>query len=316
MGGFLSGDEPTGMFNSSVLSVLPKFKAPSLPKLNLSTFKEYIGKLTSKTKKPKKTNNNRNFDENDPNILGSIANIQRRAQLEAESLLGWQNPYMLERGPLSRAELSPEVRAWFENPYRTSKNFPYGDNGYVHPEVLPELQRITQREIQAIEVARRAKERSLEQKIQEARRLEENWGPQGTNTFGGSYLNYLSGGGTMSPIDYLESLNAMQGYANGGLIKKFAMGGLAQNKMFIPNYNLPSFATGIDYLPNDMIAQLHQGERVLTKEENKSYSSSAPTTNIININGSDLNKKEIAQAVMVELDRAQKKNNKTNMVGR
>jgi hypothetical protein len=81
-------------------------------------------------------------------------------------------------------------------------------------------------------------------------------------------------------------------------------------------YNLPSFATGIDYLPNDMIAQLHQGERVLTKEENKTYSSSAPTTNIININGSDLNKKEIAQAVMVELDRAQKKNNKTNMVGR
>jgi TP901 family phage tail tape measure protein len=316
MGGFLSGDEPTGMFNSSVLSVLPKFKAPSLPKLNLSTFKEYIGKLTSKTKKPKKTNNNRNFDENDPNILGSIANIQRRAQLEAESLLGWQNPYMLERGPLSRAELSPEVRAWFENPYRTSKNFPYGDNGYVHPEVLPELQRITQREIQAIEVARRAKERSLEQKIQEARRLEENWGPQGTNTFGGSYLNYLSGGGTMSPIDYLESLNAMQGYAKGGLIKRFAMGSLAQNKMSIPNYKLPSYAVGSTYIPQDQIAQLHKGERVLTAQENKTYSSSSPTTNIININGSDLNKKEIAQAVMVELDRTKNKNNKTNMVGR
>ena len=96
----------------------------------------------------------------------------------------------------------------------------------------------------------------------------------------------------------------------------FASGGLVTSRSISEMYNLPSFATGIDYLPNDMIAQLHQGERVLTKEENKTYSSSAPTTNIININGSDLNKKEIAQAVMVELDRAKSKNNKTNMVGR
>ena len=97
---------------------------------------------------------------------------------------------------------------------------------------------------------------------------------------------------------------------------RLALGGLINQQIKKPTYNLPSFATGIDYLPNDMIAQLHQGERVLTKEENKNYSSSAPTTNIININGSDLNKKEIAQAVMVELDRAKNKNNKTNMVGR
>ena len=101
--------------------------------------------------------------------------------------------------------------------------------------------------------------------------------------------------------------------ASGGLITQ---NGLINQKAISARYDLPSFATGIDYLPNDMIAQLHQGERVLTKEENKTYSSSAPTTNIININGSDLNKKEIAQAVMVELDRAKNKNNKTNMVGR
>ena len=63
-----------------------------------------------------------------------------------------------------------------------------------------------------------------------------------------------------------------------------------------------------------MIAQLHEGERVLTKEENKNFAASGPVTNIININGSDLNKKEIAEAVMVELDRAQKKNNKSNRV--
>jgi len=106
--------------------------------------------------------------------------------------------------------------------------------------------------------------------------------------------------------DLMQKLNIL-GYASGGLINQ---------QIKKPTYSIPSFATGIDYLPNDMIAQLHQGERVLTKEENKTYSSSAPTTNIININGSDLNKKEIAQAVMVELDRAKNKNNKTNMVGR
>jgi hypothetical protein len=63
-----------------------------------------------------------------------------------------------------------------------------------------------------------------------------------------------------------------------------------------------------------MIAQLHEGERVLTKEENKNFSSGGPITNNIIINGTDLNKKEIAQEVMIELDRVQKKNNKTNMV--
>ena len=87
----------------------------------------------------------------------------------------------------------------------------------------------------------------------------------------------------------------------------FANGGLA-------NYRLPSYEVGSPYIPQDQIAQLHKGERVLTAEENKNFTASGPITNIININGSDLNKKEIAAAVMVELDRVQKKNNKTNTV--
>jgi hypothetical protein len=115
-----------------------------------------------------------------------------------------------------------------------------------------------------------------------------------------------------------QKLNVLADIAKAAKKRKpgLALGGLINQQIKKPTYSIPSFATGIDYLPNDMIAQLHQGERVLTKEENKTYSSSAPTTNIININGSDLNKKEIAQAVMVELDRAKNKNNKTNMVGR
>jgi hypothetical protein len=122
----------------------------------------------------------------------------------------------------------------------------------------------------------------------------------------------LLGEGQLTP-SHLPETKPSTLLATGGLITQR---GLINQKAISSRYNLPSFATGIDYLPNDMVAQLHQGERVLTKEENKTYSSSAPTTNIININGSDLNKKEIAQAVMVELDRAKNKNNKTNMVGR
>jgi hypothetical protein len=122
----------------------------------------------------------------------------------------------------------------------------------------------------------------------------------------------LLGEGRLTPA-HVPKGKRITGAASGGLITQ---NGLINQKAISARYNLPSFATGIDYLPNDMVAQLHQGERVLTKEENKTYSSSSPTTNIININGSDLNKKEIAQAVMVELDRAKNKNNKTNMVGR
>jgi hypothetical protein len=35
---------------------------------------------------------------------------------------------------------------------------------------------------------------------------------------------------------------------------------------------LPGFANGSEYIPRDMTANLHQGERVLTREENRNYS--------------------------------------------
>ena len=48
--------------------------------------------------------------------------------------------------------------------------------------------------------------------------------------------------------------------------------------------NVPKFRTGTDFVPNDTLAQLHYGERVLTKSENEQYSkgqtSSSPSINI------------------------------------
>jgi hypothetical protein len=95
----------------------------------------------------------------------------------------------------------------------------------------------------------------------------------------------------------------------------FAMGGLTKSKMSMPNYKLPSYDVGSPYIPEDQIAQLHKGERVLTAEQNKNFSSSGPVTNNITINGADKDPKQIAQEVMIQLERIQSKNNKTNLVG-
>jgi hypothetical protein len=92
-------------------------------------------------------------------------------------------------------------------------------------------------------------------------------------------------------------------------IVKKAKGGMV-------NYKLPSYNLGSPYIPEDQIAQLHKGERVLTAEENKNFSSTGPVTNNITINGADKDPKQIAQEVMLQLERMQSKNNKTNLVGR
>jgi TP901 family phage tail tape measure protein len=92
-------------------------------------------------------------------------------------------------------------------------------------------------------------------------------------------------------------------------IVKKAKGGMV-------NYKLPSYDVGSPYIPEDQIAQLHKGERVLTAQENKNFSSTGPVTNNITINGADKDPKQIAQEVMLQLERMQSKNNKTNLVGR
>jgi hypothetical protein len=96
-----------------------------------------------------------------------------------------------------------------------------------------------------------------------------------------------------------EGTKLTSNFANGGMVK----------------YKLPSYYVGSPYIPEDQIAQLHKGERVLTAEQNKNFSSSGPVTNNITINGADKDPKQIAQEVMIQLERIQSKNNKTNLVG-
>lgn len=53
-----------------------------------------------------------------------------------------------------------------------------------------------------------------------------------------------------------------------------------------PHANMPGFANGIAYVPRDnMIAKLHQGERVLTRRENEEFSQGTKNTININITG-------------------------------
>ena len=41
---------------------------------------------------------------------------------------------------------------------------------------------------------------------------------------------------------------------------------------------LPSFDVGTDYVPYDMVAKVHQGERILTAEENMAYQKGSGVT--------------------------------------
>ncbi|KKM17095.1 hypothetical protein LCGC14_1679180, partial [marine sediment metagenome] len=48
----------------------------------------------------------------------------------------------------------------------------------------------------------------------------------------------------------------------------FAAASGAAQAAVVSSQPLPSFQTGVDFVPSDTLANLHEGERVLTREEN------------------------------------------------
>lgn len=65
-----------------------------------------------------------------------------------------------------------------------------------------------------------------------------------------------------------------------------------------------SFASGLDYVPRDMLVKVHEGERILTKQENAKGISHQPTFGTVNINiegAKYSDEKQLAQAIAYEI---------------
>lgn len=65
-----------------------------------------------------------------------------------------------------------------------------------------------------------------------------------------------------------------------------------------------SFASGLDYVPRDMLVKVHEGERILTREENAKGISQQPTFGTVNINiegAKYSDEKGLAQAIAYEI---------------
>lgn len=65
-----------------------------------------------------------------------------------------------------------------------------------------------------------------------------------------------------------------------------------------------SFASGLDYVPRDMLVKVHEGERILTKQENAKGISQQPTFGMVNINiegAKYSDEKQLAQAIAYEI---------------
>lgn len=83
----------------------------------------------------------------------------------------------------------------------------------------------------------------------------------------------IMGGGSGGLLDSLFGGFASSFFGGGGVQPAAGAGAYSIDaNPYLNMSSMPGYANGSEYIPRNMIAKLHQGERVLTKEENKNYS--------------------------------------------
>ena len=107
--------------------------------------------------------------------------------------------------------------------------------------------------------------------------------------FGGSVAGGSGSGWVGSAIGLLGGLFGGGGTAGTAAVASSMSGDALDNMMDLTGGfgTMPSYAVGSSFVPRDMVAQIHKGERILTAEENKSYKKEGGQTIVVNVNGSN-----------------------------
>jgi hypothetical protein len=113
-------------------------------------------------------------------------------------------------------------------------------------------------------------------------------------TFSSAFEDAVVGGKNLSEV--LQSLleDVAKFFLRKGVTEPLleSLGGFDIGSLFnfggvnpLPDF-VPSFAVGTDYVPHDMLAQIHKGERIVPAAENKGYGGSTSISISVDASGS------------------------------